>query len=212
MRFNFWVIFFFPMTGDSYWVFDAERKITGPDSVRQLGLPVSDIHAALKWEDNRIEKVYLFKSYSYWPFSLQENRVEDVHPRSMHKWEGVPSHIDAAFRDRYGKDWELGKATCWLSYLCSLADCCLLLPSNRLRQFLEWAALLEAWPCWVEGARRLPAQHWHGFLRLPFCLNKFIHHIHLLSLWRAVGWFFSLFPYTEHCCYFGNILKVIVFQ
>lgn len=120
MRFNFWVIFFFPMTGDSYWVFDAERKITGPDSVRQLGLPVSDIHAALKWEDNRIEKVYLFKSYSYWPFSLQENRVEDVHPRSMHKWEGVPSHIDAAFRDRYGKDWELGKATCWLSYLCSL--------------------------------------------------------------------------------------------
>ncbi|KAM8744116.1 stromelysin-3-like [Acanthopagrus schlegelii] len=88
--------------GDSYWVFDAERKITGPDSVRQLGLPVSDIQAALKWEDNRIEKVYLFKSYSYWPFSLQENRVEDVHPRGMHEWEGVPSHIDAAFRDRYG--------------------------------------------------------------------------------------------------------------
>ncbi|KAM9338347.1 stromelysin-3-like [Symphorus nematophorus] len=88
--------------GDSYWVFDAERKITGPDSVRQLGLPVTDIQAALKWEEDRVEKVYLLKSSSYWPFSLQENRVDDAHPRGMYKWEGVPSHIDAAFRDRYG--------------------------------------------------------------------------------------------------------------
>ncbi|XP_045923115.1 stromelysin-3-like [Micropterus dolomieu] len=88
--------------GDSYWVFDAERKITGPDSVRQLGLPVTDIQAALKWGEERREKVYLFKSASYWPFSLLENRVDDVHPRSMHEWGGLPSHIDAAFRDRYG--------------------------------------------------------------------------------------------------------------
>ncbi|XP_070845294.1 stromelysin-3-like [Chaetodon trifascialis] len=88
--------------GDSYWVFDAERKITGPDSVRQLGLPVTDIQAALKWEDDHIEKVYLLKATSYWPFNPQENRVDDIHPRSMHKWEGMPSHTDAAFRDRYG--------------------------------------------------------------------------------------------------------------
>ncbi|KAG8010987.1 Stromelysin-3 [Nibea albiflora] len=88
--------------GDSYWVFDAERKITGPDSVQKLGLPVTDIQAALKWEEDRVEKVYLFKSTSYWPFSPQENRVDDVYPRSMYEWEGVPSHIDAAFRDRYG--------------------------------------------------------------------------------------------------------------
>ncbi|XP_035523301.1 stromelysin-3-like [Morone saxatilis] len=88
--------------GDSYWVFDAERKITGPDSVRQLGLPVTDIQAALKWEEDHVEKVYLFKSASYWLFNPQENRVDDAHPRSMHKWEGVPSDIDAAFRDKYG--------------------------------------------------------------------------------------------------------------
>lgn len=91
------------MTGDSYWVFDAERKITGPDSVRQLGLPVTDIQAALKWEVDQTEKVYLFKSFSYWPFSPQKNRVDDVHPHSVHEWEGVPSHIDAAFWDRYGE-------------------------------------------------------------------------------------------------------------
>ncbi|XP_042365346.1 stromelysin-3-like [Plectropomus leopardus] len=88
--------------GDRYWVFDAERKITGPDSVRQLGLPVADIQAALKWDEGRVDKVYLFKSSSYWPFNPQENRLEDFHPRSMYKWEGVPSHIDAAFQDRYG--------------------------------------------------------------------------------------------------------------
>ncbi|XP_023253603.1 stromelysin-3-like [Seriola lalandi dorsalis] len=84
--------------GDSYWVFDAERKITGPDSVQRLGLPVTDIQAALKWE----EKVYLFKSTSYWNFNPKENRVDDVHPHSMHEWGGLPSRIDAAFQDIYG--------------------------------------------------------------------------------------------------------------
>ncbi|XP_026152415.1 stromelysin-3-like [Mastacembelus armatus] len=88
--------------GDSYWVFDAEKKITGPDSVQQLGLPVTDIQAALKWKEYRTEEVYLFKSSSYWPFNPQENRVNDVHPRSIHDWEGIPSHIDAAFQDIYG--------------------------------------------------------------------------------------------------------------
>ncbi|KAM4528054.1 stromelysin-3-like isoform 1-T1 [Odontesthes bonariensis] len=88
--------------GDSYWVFDAERKITGPESVQLLGLPVTDIEAALKWEKDHTEKVYLFKSYSYWSFNVQENRVDDVHPHSLHDWVGVPSHIDAAFWDRYG--------------------------------------------------------------------------------------------------------------
>lgn len=103
---KFWAFctFFFSLTtGDNYWVFDAERKITGPDSVRQLGLPVADIQAALKWEEDNTEKVYLLKSFSYWPFNPQLNRVDDVHPRSMHDWKGVPSHIDAAFRDSYGE-------------------------------------------------------------------------------------------------------------
>lgn len=88
--------------GDTYWVFDAERKITGPDSVQQLGLPVTDIQAALKWEENHVEKVYLFKSATYWSLDPQQNRVDSVHPFSIHDWEGVPSRIDAAFRDGYG--------------------------------------------------------------------------------------------------------------
>ncbi|XP_068430659.1 stromelysin-3-like [Clinocottus analis] len=88
--------------GDSYWVFDAERKITGPASVRQLGLPVTDIQAALKWEEDHVEKVYIFKSASFWRFNPQVNRVDDVHPRSLHEWGGVPGHLDAAFLDKYG--------------------------------------------------------------------------------------------------------------
>ncbi|KAM9307127.1 stromelysin-3-like [Pholidichthys leucotaenia] len=88
--------------GESYWVFDAEKKITGPDPVQRLGLPVANIQAALKWEEGRVENVYLIKSSSYWPFNVQANRVNDIHPHSIHEWQGLPSHIDGAFWDRYG--------------------------------------------------------------------------------------------------------------
>lgn len=88
--------------GGSYWVFDAEKKITGPDSVRWLGLPVTNIQAALKWDVGNVQKVYLFKSSTYWAFNPLENRVDNVHPRGIHEWSGMPSHIDAAFQDRYG--------------------------------------------------------------------------------------------------------------
>lgn len=88
--------------GESYWVFDAERRITGPDSVWQLGLPIADIQAALKWQVDNALKIFLFKSLSYWSFSPLENRVDSVHPQTMPDWSGIPKHIDAAFQDRYG--------------------------------------------------------------------------------------------------------------
>ncbi|XP_062340088.1 stromelysin-3 [Osmerus eperlanus] len=88
--------------GDSYWVFDAERRITGPDSVRSLGLPVSDLQAALKWGEGGAQKVFLFRAGAYWLFSPLENRVESSHPSSMEDWSGAPAHIDAAFQDRQG--------------------------------------------------------------------------------------------------------------
>lgn len=94
---------FVTATGESYWVFDAEKKITGPDSVRRLGLPVTDIQAALKWEENHVQKVYLFKSSNYWAFDPLENRVENIYSHSVHKWHGVPGHVDAAFRDKHGE-------------------------------------------------------------------------------------------------------------
>lgn len=88
--------------GQSYWVFDAERQITGPDSVRRLGLTVNDIQAALMWGEDKAQKIYFFKKGSYWRFNLKENRVDSPHPRSMRDWRGIPNDIDAAFQDRFG--------------------------------------------------------------------------------------------------------------
>ena len=84
-------------------MFDGERQITGPDSVRHLGLQVSDIQAALMWGEDKAQRTYFFKDGNYWRFNAQENRVELAHPRSMQDWRGVPNHIDAAFQDKYGE-------------------------------------------------------------------------------------------------------------
>lgn len=88
--------------GENYWVFDAERQIRGPESIRSLGLSVSGIQAALRWGHEPEYHTYLFKSGSYWRFSPQQNRVESVSPRSMSDWTGIPDDVDAAFRDHYG--------------------------------------------------------------------------------------------------------------
>ncbi|XP_062867879.1 stromelysin-3 [Trichomycterus rosablanca] len=88
--------------GQSYWVFEAEKQITGPDSVQRLGLPVTDIQAALMWGEDKTQKVYFFKNGNYWRFNPQENRVDSSHARNMVDWRGIPNDIDAAFQDRYG--------------------------------------------------------------------------------------------------------------
>lgn len=88
--------------GENYWVFDAERPIRGPESIRALGLSVSGIQAALRWGQDPSYNTYFFKSGSYWRFSPMENRVESIYPRSMQDWSGIPEDVDAAFRDVYG--------------------------------------------------------------------------------------------------------------
>lgn len=90
------------LAGHNYWVFDAERQITGPDSVQRLGLSVSHIQAALRWGKDSSYNTYFFKSGSYWRFSPRENRVDSVYPRSMQEWSGIPTDVDAAFQDKYG--------------------------------------------------------------------------------------------------------------
>lgn len=90
--------------GGEYWVFDAERRITGPAALWELGLPVTHIEAALKWQElDGSDKVYLLQSSSYWAFNPQTNQVEDAHPHTTATWEGLPIHIDAAFRDQDGE-------------------------------------------------------------------------------------------------------------
>ncbi|XP_056136214.1 stromelysin-3 [Lampris incognitus] len=88
--------------GENYWVFDAERQIRGPESLRSLGLSVSHIQAALRWGPDSNYNTYFFKSGSYWRFSPREVRVDSVYPHSMQDWGGVPDDVDAAFKDIYG--------------------------------------------------------------------------------------------------------------
>lgn len=88
--------------GEKYWVFDAEMKIRGPESIGSLGLSVSSIQAALRWGHDPNYNTYFFKAGSYWRFSPHENLVESVYPRSMRDWSGIPGDVDAAFRDIYG--------------------------------------------------------------------------------------------------------------
>ncbi|TSK72147.1 Stromelysin-3 [Bagarius yarrelli] len=86
----------------NYWVYDAEKQISGPDSVHRLGLPVDNIQAALLWGEGKTQKVYFFKGENYWRFNPQENWVDMSYARTMVDWRGIPNDIDAAFRDRSG--------------------------------------------------------------------------------------------------------------
>ncbi|XP_029959807.1 stromelysin-3 [Salarias fasciatus] len=88
--------------GEDYWVFDAEMRIRGPESIRGLGLSVSGIQAAMRWGHDSSYNTYFFTSGSYWRFSPRENKVESVYPHSMQDWNGIPNDVDAAFRDVYG--------------------------------------------------------------------------------------------------------------
>jgi len=84
-------------------VFDAEHRITGPDPLQTLGLPVTDIQAALRLKENYVLNTYFFKSGTYWRLDPQENRVDTSFPRSIQQdWWGVPDEIDAAFQDAHG--------------------------------------------------------------------------------------------------------------
>ncbi|TRZ02207.1 hypothetical protein DNTS_030437 [Danionella cerebrum] len=89
--------------GSNYWVFDAEHKIRGPDSLESLGLLVSHLQAALRMKEHYGHHTYLFKSGNYWRLDPQENRVDTAVPRRIQQdWWGVPDEMDAAFQDTSG--------------------------------------------------------------------------------------------------------------
>nr|XP_054587034.1 stromelysin-3 [Nothobranchius furzeri] len=88
--------------GQNFWVFDAEKHVRGPESIRTWGLSISRIQAALRWGHDSNYNTYFFKSGSYWRFDPRQNRVESTHPRRMQDWSGIPNDVDAAFRDIHG--------------------------------------------------------------------------------------------------------------
>ncbi|XP_064424117.1 stromelysin-3 [Latimeria chalumnae] len=88
--------------GSTYWIYYGERQVSGPKPLSDLGLPVSDIQAALMWGSEKSKKIYLFKGDNYWRFNPSTRQVDSIYPRSMVDWRGVPQDIDAAFEDEYG--------------------------------------------------------------------------------------------------------------
>lgn len=89
-------------SGDSYWVFDAEMRVRGPESVRGLGLPATGVRAALLWGRDPDFNTYVFGSTGYWRLSPQRGRLESAYPQATSDWGDIPADVDAAFRDAYG--------------------------------------------------------------------------------------------------------------
>ncbi|XP_066466055.1 stromelysin-3 [Tiliqua scincoides] len=96
---SFGNIWFFQ--GAQYWIYDGERRISGPLPTTELGFSASPIQAALMWGTEKY-KIYFFKGGSYWRFNPSTHQVDNIYPRRMADWRGVPQEIDAAFQDESG--------------------------------------------------------------------------------------------------------------
>lgn len=89
------------LAGAQYWVYNGEKPVLGPAPLSELGLLGSPIQAALAWGPEK-NKIYFFGGGDYWRFHLSTRRVDSPVPRRATDWRGVPSEIDAAFRDADG--------------------------------------------------------------------------------------------------------------
>lgn len=85
-----------------YWIYDGERRVSGPTPIVELGLPASPVQAALVWGAEK-NKIYIFSGGSYWRFNPHTRWVDNIYPRTMADWRGVPQEIDAAFQDEFGQ-------------------------------------------------------------------------------------------------------------
>ncbi|XP_015733516.1 stromelysin-3 [Coturnix japonica] len=84
-----------------YWIYDGERRVSGPTPTVELGLPASPVQAALVWGTEK-NKIYIFSGGNYWRFNPRTRQVDNIYPRTMADWRGVPQEIDAAFQDELG--------------------------------------------------------------------------------------------------------------
>lgn len=85
-----------------YWIYDGERRVSGPTPIVELGLPASPVQAALVWGAEK-NKIYIFSGGNYWRFNPHTRQVDNIYPRTMADWRGVPQEIDAAFQDEFGQ-------------------------------------------------------------------------------------------------------------
>lgn len=57
-------------------------------------------------------KIYIFSGGNYWRFNPHTRQVDNVYPRTMADWRGVPQEIDAAFQDELGQ-YQWGRGLIW---------------------------------------------------------------------------------------------------
>uniref|UniRef100_A0A8D0FFI6 Peptidase metallopeptidase domain-containing protein n=1 Tax=Strix occidentalis caurina TaxID=311401 RepID=A0A8D0FFI6_STROC len=80
----------------------GNRRVSGPTPLVELGLPASPVQAALVWGAEK-NKIYIFSGGNYWRFNPHTRQVDNIYPRTMADWRGVPQEIDAAFQDEFGQ-------------------------------------------------------------------------------------------------------------
>lgn len=183
-----WQLSFPPLlalsAGENYWVFDAERPIRGPESIRTLGLSVSGIQAALRWGQDPSYNTYFFKSGSYWRFSPMENRVESIYPRSMQDWSGIPEDVDAAFRDVYGTTVQELETTHMLDRVVDPSAFILAVQMTWLfkkQLYKFYFTLVRYWFLLIIASST--AHNWL-FFGLSFCFSGYAHFIRGRHYWK----------------------------
>lgn len=183
-----WQLSFPPLlalsAGENYWVFDAERPIRGPESIRTLGLSVSGIQAALRWGQDPSYNTYFFKSGSYWRFSPMENRVESIYPRSMQDWSGIPEDVDAAFRDVYGTTVQELETTHMLDRVVDPSAFILAAQMTWLfkKQLCKFYFTLVRY--WFMLMIASSTAHKWLFFGLSFCFSGYAHFIRGRQYWK----------------------------
>ena len=96
--------FFFK--GTKFWRFSQGKMDRGyPKKISTSfpGIP-NDLDAALLWSGN--DKIYFFKKDKYWKFDPKSQpNVDKSYPKSVSKWRGIPSSLDAAVRYNNGRSY-----------------------------------------------------------------------------------------------------------
>ncbi|KAM9743595.1 LOW QUALITY PROTEIN: stromelysin-3-like [Menidia menidia] len=96
------------LQGEHFWVFDAGRRLRGPEPLGSLGLTGltgltgPGVQAALRWGKDPDYNTLLFTAGGFWRFSPGEGRVQEPRPQSTKDIKDLPPDLDAAFRDAHG--------------------------------------------------------------------------------------------------------------
>ncbi|EAT45766.1 AAEL002982-PA, partial [Aedes aegypti] len=98
-----------------YWIFDG-LNFLHPEArpITDFGLPntLEKVDAAMVWSKN--QKTYLFAGDQFWRFNDTTGTLDEDYPRSMDRWYGIPTNLDAATSVASGKTYFFKGNYYWL--------------------------------------------------------------------------------------------------